>query len=84
MVLGAPVKNYDAVVLLCKKKDGETLPFILPRDFFMDVRNHLSVNANQFKFNISSSNGDFFLSVPSEGKSVINLFLLNTEYLRSI
>lgn len=75
--LGLPDSNYHAFVLLCEPKIGGMKRFILPRDFYQRIRNHLSVKNNQLKFNVSKKKSRYYLSVPSIGNIDISDYLEN-------
>lgn len=73
--LGLKDGNYDAVVLLCSQGDGETLEFILPRDFLRGFWSSLSRNAGEVKFNLVRDGANYYLLVPPQRRESVNRFL---------
>lgn len=75
--LGLPDSDYYAFVLLCQPKIGGMKRFILPRDFYQRIRNHLSEKNNQLKFNVSKRKSRYYLSIPNMGNIDISDYLEN-------
>jgi len=83
--LGLPFKNFDTIVLLCEKRNGQILNFIFSKDFYDKVKNQLSKDDNdQIKFNISFRNGEYQFMIPQSGYEKINSFIDNFDNLKRI
>lgn len=73
--LGLPKREYDAVVLLCEDGSDRILPFALPKVFYTEHKNNLSLVSGQIKFNVFSKFSKFYLSVPKKGNIDVDLYL---------
>lgn len=79
--LGAPVEEYDALVLLCEGEDGNLEEFILPGELIKRRRESLE-SQNQLKFNITYQGGSFYLLIPGGDREDLSEFRNNYELLR--
>lgn len=83
--LGLPPENFDTIVLLCERKNGEVLRFIFSRDFFQKYKSHLSTDdRGQTKFNVAQRNTDYVFIVPNIGSVSITNFLDNFDNLTTL
>lgn len=83
--LGLPPENFDTIVLLCERKKGQILSFVLSKEFYQKVKNLMSTDDNgQLKYNISFRNGEYQFVIPKRGYEKINLFLDNFDNLRHL
>ncbi len=73
--LGLKDGNYDAVILLCSRAEGEALEFVMPGDFLKGFWRSLSRHAGEVKFNLIRDGANFYLLVPPQGRESINRFL---------
>lgn len=83
--LGLPPEDFDTIVLLCERKNGQILSFIFSKEFYEKVKNLVSTDENgQFKYNIAFRNGEYHFMIPERGYEKINLFLDNFDNLRRL
>ncbi len=83
--LGLPPENFDTIVLLCERKNGQILSFVLSKEFYQKIKNLMSTDDNgQLKYNISFRNGEYQFMIPERGYEKINLFLDNFDNLRRL
>lgn len=81
--LGLPMKDYEAIVLLCEDRNERVLSFILPKELYADHIKHLSLVNGQRKFNIVKDNSEFYLLIPKREKIEITPYLDAFDSLRS-
>ena len=83
--LGLPPENFDTIVLLCERKNGQILNFVFSKEFYQRIKNLMSTDDNgQLKYNISFRNGEYQFMIPERGYEKINLFLDNFDNLRRL
>ncbi|MFQ5639401.1 MAG: hypothetical protein ACE5IR_15560 [bacterium] len=83
--LGLPPENFDTIVLVCERKNGQILNFIFSKDFYDKVKNLMSTDDNgQLKYNIALRNGEYQFMIPLQGYEKINSFLANFDNLRQL
>lgn len=75
--LGLPIKSYHAIILLCEKKNGTILRFILPGEFFNGKKEYIRNDDGNFKYNIVFRNEEFHIRIPKVGKANVSEFLNN-------
>lgn len=73
--LGLPVEDYHAIVLLCEKKGGEILRFVLPKDIFRSYKDKFSTAGGQIKFNVILRYDEFRMTIPRTGRIILNKYL---------
>ncbi len=78
--LGAPVADYDALVLLCERENGTVEEIILPGRLIEQKRTSLE-SQNQLKFNVTLQDGSFYLLIPGGDREALDAFLSNYEIL---
>jgi len=78
--LGAPVEDYDALVLLCERENGTVEEIILPGELIKQRREDLE-SQNQLKFNVTLQDGSFYLLIPGGDREALDAFLSNYEIL---
>jgi len=79
--LGAPVEEYDALVLLCEGEDGNLEEFILPGELINRRRESLE-SQNQLKFNITCQGGSYYLLIPGGDREDLGGFRANYDLLK--
>ncbi len=72
--LGVKNDQYNVVVLLCQRSNGEKLEFILPDTFLQRIWTSLSCHNGQVKFNVVANGRNFYLSVPGRDPESLNQF----------
>lgn len=80
--LGLPIKSYHAIILLCEKKNGTILKFILPGEFLNGKKEYISNDDGNFKYNIAFRNEEFHIRIPKVGKVNVSKFLNNYASIR--
>lgn len=78
--LGAPVEDYDALVLLCEKENGTVEEIILPGELIKQRRENLE-SQNQLKFNVTLQDGSFYLLIPGGDREALDAYLSNYDQL---
>ncbi len=79
---GLPHENFDTIVLLCERKNGQIMSFVFTKEFYKRIKIFMSTdNTGQFKYNITFRNEEYQLMIPERGCEKINLFLDNFDNL---
>lgn len=78
--LGAPVEDYDALVLLCERENGTVEEIILPGELIKQRHEDLE-SQNQLKFNVTLHEDSFYLLIPGGDRETLDEYLSNYDQL---
>ena len=70
--IGLPMKQYDALVLLCEDEYRKVAKFIFPKSFYEKYRENFSKNkkGNEIQFNIALEDHHYTMQMPGCGHDI--------------
>jgi hypothetical protein len=76
--LGLPIETFDHAVLLCKPETRDTIEICLPKAFFDEYGEKMSLSGGQMKFNIARRGNGYSILVP--GTDGVNVSKFAGDY----
>lgn len=75
--LGLPSLDYQGILMICERSNGEVATFYLPGKFFQQYANDFSRSGDNLKFNVVRQGGNYSILVPGHGNVDITKYMNN-------